>query len=89
MTTAREIAAAISSGLIPHRHIGAKSFLVIQQEIFSCKNEYTPDTDSAAEKAEWQQRFETLIDDAMQLGHSEQEKLFDEVDKLMNPNGVY
>jgi len=83
--SAREIMEAMNRGDIPRKHIGPKNFYVLKQELFSLKNEYTPETWTEEELNDWNKRLAERMEEIEQLPESEKDKLLKEVDDMLNP----
>ena len=84
--TAREIIAAMNEGIIPRQHLGPKNFYILKQEIFSLRNEYTPNTFTEAELNDWNTKMAARMEEIEQLPASEKKQLFSEVVKMLVPN---
>jgi len=83
--TSREIMTAMNEGIIPRQHLGPKNFYILKQELFSLHNEYNPDTFTNRELEEWNNKMATRIEEIEQLSTTEQEQLFKQVDKMLDP----
>lgn len=83
--SARKIAWEISIGKRPQQFIGHKTKEVLQQELFSLKNRYTPETMTNFERYEFDKDMEKVVAGIMQLPRAQREILYQEVDKMLNP----
>ena len=83
--TSREIMQAMNEGKIPRQHLGPKNFLILKQELFSLKNEYTPDTFTEEELTKWNYSMSARMEEIEQLSSSEKKQLLSEVDKMLDP----
>ena len=84
-SSAREIMESMNNGNIIRQHLGPKSFDVLKTELFSLKNRYKPQTFTEAEFDEWNKTLAQRMEEIEQLPTSEQEKMMQEVDDMLNP----
>lgn len=83
--SARKIAWEISNGLRPESFIGNKSKEVLQQELFSLKNRYNPNTMTTFEKTEFEKDLDKVITGILTLPKEQRSNLYEEVDKMLTP----
>lgn len=75
----------MNEGIIPRQHLGPKNYQILKQELFSLKNEYTPETFTDKELINWNNNLAARIEEIEQLSETEQEQLFRKVDEMLNP----
>ncbi len=79
----REIAKKISKGIIPKQHIGKKTLAVLQQELFSLKNEYNPKTMTNKEFEKWSKKYNAWLKDAIKLEGKDLRSIRAEAKKML------
>ena len=84
-TSARELMQAMNEGKISRQHVGPKNFEVLKTELFSLKNEYKPQTFTEKEFDKWNKALAERMEEIEQLSSSEQKRLLQEVDDMLNP----
>lgn len=83
--SARKIAWEISNGLRPEQFIGHKTREILQQELFSLKNSYHPDTMTTFEKTEFEKELNKVIAGILSLPQEQRSTLYKEVDRMLAP----
>ena len=84
MISARKIAWEISTGKRKIQFIGAKSFEVLQQEIFSLKNRYNPETMTNYENYIFEKNLNATMESVLQLDNKKRFELYQKVDEMFN-----
>ena len=85
MNSARKIAWEISNGLRPEQFIGHKTYEILQQELFSLKNSYQPDTMTSFEKTEFEKELNKLVAGILTLPQEQRSTLYKKVDEMLAP----
>lgn len=80
---AREIAKKISKGIIPKQHLGKKTLAVLQQELFSLKNEFKPRTMTNKDWEKWNKKYDNFLNSADILNGKEYRSIQAEIKKML------
>ncbi len=81
--SARKISKEISQGERKPQHLGKKSFAVLQQEIFSLKNSFKPQTMTNSDWINFSAKLDSIKKGIEKLEDKKQQRsLANEIDKL-------